>query len=203
MIEILISISILSLILFSFGLVLSQREGAFRSAHSLGSLETRSRQSISRVVSELNGTGADMIWPDPSTDFGTASLNFRKAVGVTDGAIDWGPVTTIAFAYSDGELDDGIDNNGNGLIDEGMITMSRNVGEANETQTVICRDVAEFFPGETDNGADDNGNGVWDERGFNAHQDGDMLTIRMALVDLDAAGRIMNRTSTTSVRLRN
>jgi len=203
MVELLISISVLSLILYSFGLVLSQGEGAYRSAQSMSSLETRSRRAIRRVVTELNGAGQSILWPDPANEFGTATLFFRTPVGVTDGAIDWGPLTSLGFDYAEGELDDGIDNNGNGLVDEGAIVLIRNVGQADQIRTTICRDVAEFFPGETDNGADDNGNGVRDEAGFNAHQVGDMLTVRMAFLDLDAGGRAMTRTSTTSIRLRN
>ena len=72
-----------------------------------------------------------------------------------------------------------------------------------EIGTRICRNVAEWFPGELDNGADDNGNDVRDERGFNAQQVGEMLTIRIALVDAQPGGGTLDRTITTSVRLKN
>ncbi|MEW6071025.1 MAG: hypothetical protein AB1726_00330 [Planctomycetota bacterium] len=122
---------------------------------------------------------------------------------MTDGAIDWGSISRLAFAYADGELDDGVDNNGNGLADEGVITLTRRVGEAEEATVTLCRHVGELFPGETLNGADDNGNGVTDEPGFNAHLVGNVLELRIALVDVDPDGRPLGRTVNTSVRLRN
>ena len=203
LIELMVSVTVLALIMYSFGLIIKNGEEAYRSAQSSVSLETRARQAMSRVVSELAGAGLEMVWPDPSTDYGTPTLSFQKAEDVVDGAITWGPMTRLAFVYAEGELDDDTDNNGNGLVDEGAIELTRDVGGPDEKSVIICRDVAEFLPGEIFNGADDNGNDIKDENGFNAHLTGRVLTIRISLVALDANGRLHDRTTTTSVRLRN
>ena len=202
-VEIAIAVTILALMVYSIGLVATRGEGAYRSARRVADLEARMGRTMTRIVDELAGVGTSVPFPDPTGDFGTETLTFRIAAGVTDGDIDWGPLTRLDFAYVDDELDDGIDNNDNGLIDEGVLRLTRNVGLGNEQIVILCKDVSEFMPGEILNGDDDNGNEVTEERGFNVHQVGNILEIRLALSNLDTAGRLLERTISTSVRLRN
>jgi len=114
-----------------------------------------------------------------------------------------GPTSRIAFQNHPSDPDDGIDNNGNGLVDEGQVILMRNVGLANETTTVIVPWVREFTEGEIANGNDDNGNGLIDERGLSFELVGQTLNIRITLERLDSDQRPLVRTVETSVRLRN
>ena len=117
--------------------------------------------------------------------------------------IDWSNQHRLAFEYDTGEVDDGVDNDGDGLADEGNLVLRRNDGLANEVRIVLCRGVAELFEGELANGIDDNGNGVVDEAGFNVHRVGDVLTIRLTVQDALGQGVILTRSLETSSRLRN
>jgi hypothetical protein len=144
-----------------------------------------------------------MLVPNPTSQFGTDSLSFRTPADFAGGAIVWGPRTRIAFAYETGEFDDGADNNGNGLVDEGCVVLTRNAGAADEQNIVLCRHVREFLAGETLNVLDDNGNGVVDERGFNIRRVGDVLTIRLTIEDAGRRRTPYARTLQTSISVRN
>ena len=109
---------------------------------------------------------------------------------------------SLSFEYEIGELDDGLDNNGNGLIDEGRLVLTENAGLTNDRR-VITRWVAELLEGELDDGLDNNGNGLVDEPGFLVERIGESLIVRVTLQKRDAEGRLMTRTARTSVRLRN
>ena len=100
-VELAIAVTILGLIVYSIGLVATRGEGAYRSARRVANLEAQMGRTLTRVVDELAGVGASVLFPDPSDEFGTETLTFRIAEGVTDGDIDWGPLTRIEFAYAD------------------------------------------------------------------------------------------------------
>jgi prepilin-type N-terminal cleavage/methylation domain-containing protein len=203
MVELAVAVTVLAVLLYSLGVVVIQGEGAYQSAKNVVDLESKMGRTMARIVEELNGVGEVVLFPDPDNQFGTDELNFQKAEGVAAGDIVWGPLTRLEFVYADGEVDDGIDNNDDGLIDEGVLQLTRDVGGADEQTIILCKDVAEFTMGETLNGVDDNGNNIVDECGFNVHQAGSTLEVNLTVVGLDGAGRPIERMLTTSVRLRN
>jgi hypothetical protein len=175
--------------------------GAFRATQDASDAETRVRRALDRVAFELLSAGASELQPNPDGDFGTADLQFRKAVGLAGTAPLWGQPLSVAFEYAPGEADDGVDNDGNGLVDDGLLVLTRDPG-GDERRVVLCRGVAELLEGELANGADDNGNGVSDEAGFNVHRVGDVLWIRLSVEEPLETGTLV-RTLETSVRLRN
>jgi hypothetical protein len=113
------------------------------------------------------------------------------------------PTATIGFEYDPGEVDDGVDNNGNGLIDEGQVVLTRGVGTGNAVRSVLVDGVAELLEGEVLNADDDNGNLMDDETGFCLQRIGSVLTIRLTLEDKAEDGTVTRRTMETSIRMRN
>jgi len=203
-IEMLISVSIAAILATSATMAAAESYVAYRTTNINSTLEANIRRSLDRVVRELMSTSFDVITPaNLDDDFGSDEVVFQDAVDVVDGAIVWGNARRLAFEYEQGEFDDGVDNNGNGLVDEGMLVLTRNDGLATEHRIVICHNVSEFLEGEEDDGDDDNGNGVIDEAGFNLHQDDDVLTIRLTLEQPSEQVGVVQRTLTTSIRLRN
>lgn len=174
---------------------------AFQSSQDLSDLETRARRALDRAVLELVACGATELDPNPTGDFGTSALTFRTAVGLAGTAPVWSDFTSLAFEYSASEVDDGIDNDGNGLVDEGELVLTRDVGGA-EQRIVLCRSVREFLEGEVGDGDDDNGNGVTDERGFNVRRVDNVLFVRLSLEQAVPTGTLV-RTLETAVRIRN
>jgi hypothetical protein len=192
----------LFVILFSSAILAARGGlGAFRTTQGTGDAETRARRALDRAVFELMSTGGSTLIPDPTTDFGTSALQFRQAIGVNGTAPLWSTDRSLVFEYAEGEADDGVDNDGNGLVDDGVLVFTRDVGGTN-TRVILCRGVRELLEGEDANGDDDNGNGVTDEAGFNVHREGDVLYVRLSLEEPVETGTVI-RTLETGVRLRN
>jgi hypothetical protein len=201
LVEAIVAGSLMVLLLSSAVLAARGGMGAFRATQDTSGAETRVRRALDRVVFELLSAGASELLPNPAGDFGTDSLQFRKPIGLAGTAPVWGPILSLAFEYAPGELDDGLDNDGNGLVDDGQLVLTRDVG-GDEHRVVLCRNVAELLEGEIANGDDDNGNGVRDEGGFNVHRVGEVLFVRLSVLEAMDTGTI-TRTLETSVRLRN
>lgn len=154
-----------------------------------------------RVSSELLASGAPGA-PLPVAPLSAEGIEYRKSTGVVNGTVVWTAPHRIELQLEQGELDDGLDNNGNGLVDERVVVWTREL-DGVEQRTVLCHGVRELLEGEVENGLDDNGNGLIDEAGLCFEPVGERLLIRLSLERLDAAGRPFTRTLETQVRPRN
>jgi hypothetical protein len=204
LLELIMAGSLLALLASSALLAARGGMGAFRATQDASDVETRVRRALDRVVFELLSAGTSELfpaWDDLDGDFGTDDLNFAKVTGLAGTAPVFGPVHKVALELAPGEANDGLDNDGNGLIDDGVLVLTRDVG-GTEQRTILCRDVRRLLEGEIADGDDDNGNGVSDEAGFNVHRVGDVLFVRLSLEAPLETGSIV-RTLETSVRLRN
>lgn len=187
------------------GLALSTRmaSDAFEEGNIEADLSGRAHHVLQSIAGELASAGRDGISPEPLAPLGSSSLEYRLGQGALAGVIQWGPLTRIELALEDGELDDGIDNNGNGLADERVILRTDDVGGTAERTLALCHWVRELAAAELPNNADDDGNLLVDEPGFVFSVAGDLLTIRLTLERLDARHRPLTKSVVTSVRIRN
>jgi prepilin-type N-terminal cleavage/methylation domain-containing protein len=203
MIEMAVTALVFSLMMCLLGIIVSTSHGAYR-AHSLRSdLDARARRALARIAEELTTIQGSLMNPDPTGATGAATLDFQQAVGVVGGAVVQGPLMRVGFQYETGELDDGLDNDGDGLADEGVVELIRDVGGAGQMRVVLCRGVRELAEGEVVNGVDDNGNGVVDEMGFNLQRVGDVMVLRLWLEARGAGDPTVVRDNQATVRLRN
>ena len=214
LVEMAIAVSLVVLLMASAILAAKGGQGAFRATQTATDVETRVRRTLDRVATELLCAG-NML-PDPiPAQFGTSFLDYcqvrpwdwdNSGAGAGDGVngvnVLWANPSRITFELEPGETDDGTDEDGDGLVDEGRVVLVRDVGGANEHRVVLCSGVRELLEGEEANGLDDNGNGVVDEEGFNIHQIGNVLYVRLSVEVPGENGSIV-RTLETSVRLRN
>ncbi len=202
-IELTLSVSVLAVILAALAVLGRSSLSAFQAMSHASEVEDRARRALERAAVELTSVYVPSMIQDPTGQFGTEVLEFRQVTGFQAGVPTYGVAMRLAWELDPGETDDGTDEDGDGLIDEGRLILTRNVGSANEIRIVLCDDVRELLEGEISNGGDDNGNDLFDERGFNVHLVGDLLTIRLTVESLDEAGRNVVRTVQTSVLLRN
>jgi prepilin-type N-terminal cleavage/methylation domain-containing protein len=201
--ELVVSLVIAALLATGAFLATSEGYEAYRGTQRRSSLEADLRRALERARRELVDTGEDVLSPNPTGLLGTGDLLFARPLGLDEDEIEWGPAMRLAREYEEGETNDGADEDGDGLVDEGMLVLTRDDGGPDEQRVVLCHGVSEFLEGELPNVADDNGNGVSDEGGFNVHRVGDVLFLRLSLEEPHPlTGRIV-RTLTTSVRLRN
>jgi prepilin-type N-terminal cleavage/methylation domain-containing protein len=168
-------------------------------------LRTRARAALERIVRELRDSGPSTFSTLPAAPLGASSLTFQRAIGYAGGAVVYGPQERIAWRLSPGEVDDGADDDGDGLVDEGQVVFIRNPGTAEEQAVVLCDGVAEYGEGETANGLDDNLNGLIDERGlsFDLDATGKVLTVRLTLARRAPDRSVVRVTLSTSVLLQN
>lgn len=200
LIEVLIATSLTAVVLLSAAVVSRQGVGALQVTQSAADLEDRARRLSDRLSVELENTTA--INPQPNAPFSVSDFTFIRVEGVAGNAPVLSDPTRIFWRYATGELDDGLDNNGDGLVDEGEIVMTRNFGTATEISVVLCRRVAEIQEGETADGIDENGNGLIDEPGFSVVMSGDVLEIRFTLQGRTVDGTTFERSVETGVRIR-
>ena len=124
------------------------------------------------------------------------------SMAVRDGWIQW-ETARVELRYDVNELDDGIDNDGDGLIDEGSVVLVKDWGGPEEKTVVLCHDVSEYAAGETFDGTDENGNGLIDERGLCFDMRDGNLYFLLTVERLDQDGHLLTRSFRSSVWLRN
>jgi len=207
LVEVLIVVAILGLVLGSVSLMGLASDRAFRTGTAAAHLEAQAVATTERVVVDLRTASLEFLTLDDDGDDdaedGFSTLDYLQALDLEDGEVQWSGLRHLAFEYEAGEVDDGLDNNGNGLRDEGLLVLIEESGTPNERRRVLTRWVREHLAGELPNDIDDNANGLVDEQGFVAELVGETLVIRLTLERLDADGRVLTRSTRTSARLRN
>lgn len=211
-IEVLISLGVLASLLLISLRVGTSSSSAYRQATTGAQLSAEAKLTVDRVAMELQMASVGTFFPD--LDAGgvtnTSSLTFQQLVDIVGAAPVYGgptpgEVMQLDLRLSAGEVDDGLDNDGDGLVDERSLVLVRDLGAASELEVTLCANVTERLEGEggLPDGEDDNGNGLVDEAGFDIARNGDVLTIRLSVAGTDFRGQTMVRTAETAVRLRN
>ena len=191
-------------VLLVIGLALDTSISAFRMAEAESQMDQAAHRALEEIVRNISDAGAGTLG-DATGAFGSSDLSFRRAAvyDAAGEAIGWGTESQIGWRLEPGEVNDGVDNDGDGLIDEGEIFWLLDVGEPTERSVVKVKNVAEYLGGEEPNLADDNDNGLIDEAGLDFQWDGAVLTVRLTLLAVGPKGAQLTRTVQTSTRLRN
>lgn len=204
MVELAVSGVILSMMMGFLLLVQTTGQSAADWASLEDEADARLTRALERVGNELRGVIDATIWEDlPGAPAGSETITFQAIASLEGGVATPGPVLRIEVAAEAGEVDDGVDNDGDGLVDEQALYLTQDLGGAGEKQVLLCRGVLETFTGEVQNLADDNGNGLVDESGFHVARDGDRLTARLAVRVTRSDGSSVDRDGEVSVRIRN
>lgn len=183
LVEMLIVALLLSLTLGVVGMVARSSERAFQTGTTTADLELQTAQAIERIVVELRPTALASLAPDPLPGLGAEAVQYVHALDYVGGEIVNSSLRRLSFEYAEGELDDGLDNNSNGLIDEGRVVLTEDPGGAQERRLVLTRWVA--------------------EGGFLVERVGETLFVGLTLERRDAQGRALRRSARTSTQLRN
>jgi len=203
-VEILIAILMLAVMLAALGIVSLTGRNAYEQATVANKLESSGSRALARACDELTTISGTQMNPVPNGNAGSPVLDFVQAVGFAAGNPIWGPNMRVGLEYETGEVDDGVDNDQDGLIDEGQLVLTRDVATANPKRVVLVRGISEWATNEVpNNNVDDNANGVTDERGFNMQMIGDVVSLRLWLQAVDSDNQVVTREFLSSVRLRN
>jgi hypothetical protein len=204
LIELLIGLTMLTVVMGAIAQVGMSGTRLFREEVQRVWLEEAARTTLDRVHDELLACDLGSLstfaaWPLWDS---ALTLDQPGSISRTTGTITWRS-TRIELLYEEGEVNDGVDNNGNGLIDEGRVVLIRDWNGPDERTITLCHNVRELMEGEIFNGVDDNGNGLIDERGFCLDRQDSTLNMHLSLEGSDQDGRTRVRSLETSVWLRN
>jgi hypothetical protein len=119
LVELMVVASLLSSVVGSILVMGRANERAYRTGSGAAHLEAQAAMTIERIVPELRIAQLASVAPDPLSGVGADAVEYVQATGLSGGTIVTGALRRLAFEYETGELDDGLDNNGNGLVDEG------------------------------------------------------------------------------------
>jgi type II secretory pathway pseudopilin PulG len=204
LVETMIATTMLGLILGAIGLTVLHGKENFRQGVSVTVLEARAQRLLDRIADELRYAGRNSLPVQPLAPSGSSALEFRVSAGYAASAPQWSNRMSIARVADPRDPADGIDNDGDGVIDEGQVVLTRNLGDFDEIDVVIGSGVSRLLEGETANVLDDNGNGLIDEPGLSFLLDGtSSLRIRLTLEARDPRGLPLLRTVQTTVNMRN
>ena len=171
--------------------------GTWRGTATQTKLDRNANAAIETIVSSLRSASATSVTTDLAPPSGGPAITFRSVTGYASDAVTLGELTTISWATDPNEPRDGQDNDGDGLIDEGVISIVR----GDSTPVIITRQVAEYLDGEVANNADDNGNGLRDEQGLSFDIEDGTLTIRVTLQAINGDGELITSSAESAFRL--
>jgi prepilin-type N-terminal cleavage/methylation domain-containing protein len=176
--------------------------GAFRTETAQAQKDEALHLALDRMVQRLRTVDAEALLPVAvaSSDW----VEYQRASDHDGTNVIWGPLERLLFERDDGELDDGLDNDGDGLVDEGRVVWVREPGAPDERRNVLATGVPETGMGEiAGNAADDDGNGLEDEGGLAFEVVGGRMRIALTLVWLDEGGELQEIAAERSVTMRN
>jgi hypothetical protein len=204
LVELLIALALTGTVVGSLLLLGERSVRLFEAGMTSASLEVDARRALERLARVLQGARAGSLAALPETPLWQDALDFDRVVSIDrrDGSVTWS-ASRVEFRHEPGETDDGADDDGDGLVDEGLLVLVQDVGGAEELTLVLARAVREHLEGELPNGLDDNENGLIDERGVVLERVGGDLRLHLTLEALDRAGRPVTRTLVTHAWPRN
>lgn len=209
MIEMLIAALIMTSIFGAIGMTVLSGTKSYEQGVAKAEVDAQARRLVGMVADEFLNASANSLVPGAApfsgvaADDGFTEFTYTQMEPVLGGPPALGLPRRIRIVLAAGELDDGIDNNGNGLVDECRLMLTQVVGASPEVG--IGAFVREYLQGESGDDVDENGNGLVDERGLCMTFDGttNTMVIRVTIERLTSQGRLITSTAETSVRLRN
>jgi prepilin-type N-terminal cleavage/methylation domain-containing protein len=204
LIEVSIAAGVLGVLLLSTMSATKSAQDVYETARRPSALETRVERALNRIVGELSLAGNANLSAAIVGTFGCAEVAFRTPTGIVANVVQWSDATRIRLELSPEDADNGVDDDNDGMIDERRIVLVRAEGTADEQTVIIATNVAENAQGELpSNLVDDNANGVTDEAGLSFMRNNRGLTVRLTMGARDANGRVILRSASTSITLRN
>jgi prepilin-type N-terminal cleavage/methylation domain-containing protein len=152
LIEVTIALVLIGLVLANVGMVMRSSSAAFELRNSLSNLDLQADTTLDRIALAVMGSSPDTLIPSQSAPLWSSQIEYQKNLGMEDGKPVWSAPERIeetaqkeqvvwtqnpdgAGARSvvwtnwvrsllEGELANGIDDNGNGLVDESGLSFA-------------------------------------------------------------------------------
>jgi hypothetical protein len=151
-IELCVTLTLLALVTVKGVMILRMTNRSQASETADMDLEDSARRLLDRIAYAIMGSTRDRLFPDPESPIFSDSVEYVVSLGVEDGEVVWSDPdrislddagkrvscleavdttherettwTNVARPFLEGELPNGIDDNGNGLVDERGLTFT-------------------------------------------------------------------------------
>ncbi len=203
LIEMMLALALVTILISSAVSTVQTGQSSFRQTVTSTTQSTKAVRALNRLVKRVTSGGKNSLLLVPESPDCTSQLLLQDVIGYESRAPIWSGDFEISLEYEPGEIDNGMDDDGDGLVDECQIVQVEDPGGPDERSVVLLRSVAEFLEGETPNLVDDNGNGLEDERGLCFTRDGNAMFVHLTVLRVGAGGIVSERTLQTTVALRN
>lgn len=201
LIEALIATAIMAAVTGSIALVVRSTSSALSAVTVSVHEEARARRGMNRVKELLRGSARTTIAPQPGFPAWDTWVEFQRVSGQVAGVATYEALERIALRADPADLVDGLDNDGDGLVDEGELVWTRGAGTPDEQTVVFVRGVARWFDRELPNGLDDNGNGLIDEQGVCFTFTASTVTVRLTVEQATREGAVTRTSYETTLSL--
>lgn len=185
LVEMAVSCLVMALVFGSLATALSSSRTVFERGSRTMSLEQDSGRVLRRVTDALRGADAASLPLVPASPLSSRWIDFQTQKGYVGKTWTWSAPRRIEFDQAAGTL-----------------SWIENQALPNEDATVWARNVPTLLEGEVLNGADDNGNGLIDEAGFCVTREGDLLVLRLTIVNDGVVDGGQTRTTELRISLR-
>lgn len=176
LLELMIAIAVLAILGALVFMMLKSMSDSYSTGSLHGGLNSETRDLLDRIAAETADAGITTLVP--AFPNGSTTLAFRRNTGYAGGAIVFGAPITYAFVYEPGELNNGIDDNGDGRIDEGRLVRTEN-GDP----VILSRDLA--------------------ENGITFTQTGNTIRVILTIEKVDEKRQVVRYTRETTIQIRN
>lgn len=209
LLEVAISVTILTAVTAGALRMAESTTKAIGTGTAASDLDFRAQTALSRLGELVRTSSRTSLTPAlpvaPPLTVETSDITYSRVTGIDDVALApiWGLPEQLLLEQSPLDPADGIDNDGNGVVDDCRVVWIEDPAGANRRR-IIVRDVAPLLDGEiAGNGADDNGNGLVDERGLSFDMEGSKITVRLELERPDPDGVVRRTVKVANVTCRN
>lgn len=204
LLELAIAVVISAMLFGAAAITVLRADSAYREAEAGAETERSCEQALERIGREFMNAERTSLALTPGGLLPATTIGYRRAQGWAAGVLQLGPERRIRFERDATEFADGLDNDRDGLVDEGVLILTPDAAAVG-ADVVLVTGVARLSAGELPNGIDDDGDGLVDEPGFFAQFDAatGTLTLNLTLERRGPRGRIVVRSGQLSVRIRN
>lgn len=146
LLELILSLSLLGILVFKASVAISTAAKFTSEGTSALVLEDQARLTLDRIAYAIMGSDRDTLIPEPEAPLYSEQLDFRTSLGIQNGQVVWDDPERIGLGaqknqltwfenpetlqerrivwsngvrpFLEGEIPNGVDDNGNGLVDE-------------------------------------------------------------------------------------
>ncbi len=186
--EVLIASAILSILIMATIATMSIAQEMFDTGTAVADGEAIARRALDDISYELYSSSITTL--SPANPNASTYIRFQKNIDFVAGVIVWSDPIQIEWVMDPKEIDNGLDDDGDGLIDEGYIRIWEDAvptgmtpGAEDSTPITIARSIA--------------------ENGLEFDLTGTRLDVLVTSQKLDARRNVINSEATTTIALRN